>query len=943
MPSGELATILVRLTADASDFIEKMDQANTGLKDFAIGAAGLTAAGTLIGAALTGAAEYASKYETGIFNLSQRTGIATETISALSLAAEAQGKTLDSVEVAFRKLGLEAENAALGQRKAVEVFNAIGVSVKDSSGRLKELSELFPEVNEGLSKVGNSTLQVGLANDLYGRSSLTLLPVMGGGIDKLNQFAEVATRTGVMVTEAQAEQGKAFQLTQLMAENAFRGLAITVGTVLMPALADFARGLEGDLEAMSKLVAAHPVLIDAVANLAAGLAGAGGLMLAIAGTAAAFKYMTTTFAEAGGGFVLIGGYFAVLGSLAYTFRYELAEIITAIGSKLAGAIAVVAGPLATLAGKAGFDGLHDSLMGVKFSLEENSKNWMDQSVQFSHTVETVNPLDAALKSLMMILKGIGDGHLDGVPKVTEFQKAVDRLVDSVTGEIKAGPTLVAAIEMMMNAHVDEGLIVDKLGTKIIAYTDELLRQGKALDAVTQYQRDLAIQRGVDTTNAERQFDQAVKFGLALENQVFQMREYIQQYTLGHAELEIVDKRYENALKDSIAASADFLKATYKDELKDKIDLINQTISADSTYSSKLRDISIALTETKKNEEQSYADFVLATEALLTAFENGTNAEQLKALKEALDEKKITWQKFSDEVRKLTGEDTRTLEQYWTHFYTSQDQAQQDMEFGMARAMGNITTNIAGELSKDIIHWSGWADSLKKIANDVSEQMLQAFMKGLLNPLNNALENLGKSIADTLSKAVGGGGGAGGGLLAGLTGIGGAIPLIGGAIALGGLLGGLLGGGQSNYQKWVEAEQKAGWQITSQGVAQKLSSNGLYYDKEFYQGSYAAGTAYVPQTGVYQLHKGEAVIPEGTEGWIQNGYVSNGFVSSPQYQSVASGTENESTGILWQILDALTKRPPDLILSVDGQELGRIAGVNQRALTYNTGLQTVASR
>lgn len=960
MASGELASILVRLTADASDFLEKMNQANTGLKDFAVGAAGLAAAGTVIGTALTAATEYASKYETGIFNLSQRTGIATETISALSLAAEAQGKTLESVEVAFRKLGLEAGNAALGQKKAVEVFDALKVSVKDSSGRLKELNDLFPEVSNALSKVGDSTKAVALSNDLYGRSSLTLLPVLGGGIDKLNQFAEVATRTGVMVTEAQAEQGKAFQLTQLMAENAFKGLAIAVGTQLMPALADFARGLESDVEAMTKLVSAHPILVDAVANLAIGLAGTGGLLLAISGVAAAFNYLTTTFAAAGGGFVAIGGMFAILGSIAYTFRYDLAEIITLIGSKLAGALSVVAGPLATLAGKAGFGGLRDTLMDMKFSLEENSKNWMDQSIQFSHTVEAVNPLDAALKTLMMSLKGIGDGHYDGTGKVTEFQKAVDRLVDSVTGEIKKGPELVAALEQMENAHVDDGLIVDKLGPKIIAYTDEMLRQGKTLDAVTQYYRDLTIQRNVDTSSAERQFDTSGKLGEAYKNQVFQMRDYIQQYQIGHLELETVDKNYENAMKASIAAAADFLKATHKDELKDKIDLINQTISADDTYAHKLRDLTVATADMKKHEQTAYSEFVFANEFLITMSENGANAEQLKALQEALDEKKITWQKYSDEVRKLTGETTKELERYWAHFYTSQDQAQQKMEFDMAASLGNITSKFTSAFNDIIFSGEKWVDDVGKVVNhagqhlqtfaekfhdamvglfqSTAKEMMKAFEDGLLNPLTNSLKLLGKNIADTLSSAVGGGGGVGGGLLAGLSGLGAAVPIIGGAIALGGLLGKLLGGGQSDYEKWVSKEQSAGWQVTSQGVAQKLNSSGQYYDKEFYLGSYAEGANYIPMDGLAFLHQGEAVIPAGMNGWVQNQNIAQPYVQSAQFQTVPfqPPQDTSSQKILANIALALEK---GAVIMLDGVKVGNMLyGISRDGGIQLTGVR-----
>ena len=57
----------------------------------------------------------------------------------------------------------------------------MGISARDATGNLKEPLPLFLETADALSKVEDANLRSAIAQNIFGRSAIDLLPTLSGG------------------------------------------------------------------------------------------------------------------------------------------------------------------------------------------------------------------------------------------------------------------------------------------------------------------------------------------------------------------------------------------------------------------------------------------------------------------------------------------------------------------------------------------------------------------------------------------------------------------------------------------------------------------------------------------------------------------------------------------------------------------------------------------
>ncbi len=89
-----------------------------------------------------------------------------------------------------------------------------------------------------------------------------------------------------------------------------------------------------------------------------------------------------------------------------------------------------------------------------------------------------------------------------------------------------------------------------------------------------------------------------------------------------------------------------------------------------------------------------------------------------------------------------------------------------------------------DLASNIIHWKGWSDSLKRLADGLATSMLSAFFKGLFKPMEDQLAKLGAKIGDVFGKIWGSGGSSAASAAGGIGSAAGGAASVGGGIAKG---------------------------------------------------------------------------------------------------------------------------------------------------------------
>jgi hypothetical protein len=121
---------------------------------------------------------------------SQRLGIANKTLQELGHAAQLNGISFDEMANGLRFLTRSASESATGSKELQESFKRIGVNVFDSTGKLKEVGALFPEVSDGIASLSSHADKVALSMRLFGRSGANLIPLLGAGSKKIAEYAK---------------------------------------------------------------------------------------------------------------------------------------------------------------------------------------------------------------------------------------------------------------------------------------------------------------------------------------------------------------------------------------------------------------------------------------------------------------------------------------------------------------------------------------------------------------------------------------------------------------------------------------------------------------------------------------------------------------------------------------------------------------------------------
>jgi hypothetical protein len=197
--------------------------------------------------------------------LAQQTGTTVESLSALSFAADLSGVSNEELGSALVKMTKNMSDAAAGTGIAVEGFNALGISVKNSDGSLKASDAVLTEIANKFAGFKDGAEKTALAVNIFGRSGAQLIPLLNSGADGLQAMTDEARQLGLVLDTTTAKAAEQFNdnLTRITAS--IKGLANTAASELLPTLND----LSDEFVELSKsqvLIEATTFLIKAAIN-----------------------------------------------------------------------------------------------------------------------------------------------------------------------------------------------------------------------------------------------------------------------------------------------------------------------------------------------------------------------------------------------------------------------------------------------------------------------------------------------------------------------------------------------------------------------------------------------------------------------------------------------------------------------------------------------------
>lgn len=174
-----------------------------------------------VGKALADTVVDGAAYADEILTMATQTGIATDKLQEFKYMEDLIDVDLSTITGSMTKLTKSMANAKDGTGSAADAFAALGVSVTDSNGQLRDNEDVFNDVIDALGAMENPTERDALAMALMGKSAQELNPLIEAGSDTLEAFAEQARESGyVLDSEQLAKLGEA--------DDAFRTYEKTV-------------------------------------------------------------------------------------------------------------------------------------------------------------------------------------------------------------------------------------------------------------------------------------------------------------------------------------------------------------------------------------------------------------------------------------------------------------------------------------------------------------------------------------------------------------------------------------------------------------------------------------------------------------------------------------------------------------------------------------------
>lgn len=184
------------------------------------------------------------------------TGLSTETLQQWEYAQNLIDVSVETMTGSLTKLTRAMYDAQTGNGAAAETFQALGISITDSSGQLRSAEEVFYDVIDALGNIGSNTERDAIAMELMGRNAQDLNPLIIQGSDSLRKLAEEAEETGYVLDESQIQK-----LGEV--DDAYQRMQLTIEGTRHQIAAEFAPASKAAMETFANLVQkAGNMLVD---------------------------------------------------------------------------------------------------------------------------------------------------------------------------------------------------------------------------------------------------------------------------------------------------------------------------------------------------------------------------------------------------------------------------------------------------------------------------------------------------------------------------------------------------------------------------------------------------------------------------------------------------------------------------------------------------------
>lgn len=186
--------------------------------------------------------------------MSERLGVTVEQAQKLDFVAQKAGQSGEEMQDVMKELQLRAAEASNGTGQAVEAFDRLGISLRNSNGQIKSGIPLLKEASARLSEMGDRSMQVATAEQLFGEAGTRLLPVLNGQIGTIDELTTQAEELGIAMGQQAAEESREFQRSLRTLQFVIGNIRQTFGTKFLPIFNRIIDGVVRFVQKNNKLI-----------------------------------------------------------------------------------------------------------------------------------------------------------------------------------------------------------------------------------------------------------------------------------------------------------------------------------------------------------------------------------------------------------------------------------------------------------------------------------------------------------------------------------------------------------------------------------------------------------------------------------------------------------------------------------------------------------------
>lgn len=167
---------------------------------------------------------------------SLRTGLEVEELQRLNYAAGQSGVELSTLEKSAKKLNDRLGEVSEGNSKTAEMFDKLGISVKDSEGNMRSTTDIYNETLAKLADMGDTAEATAIGTDLFGKAFTDLKPLLAEGSAGIDELKTRADELGIVMSEDAVNAGVVFGDTLSDIKQSLGGVFNSIMSALIPVI-----------------------------------------------------------------------------------------------------------------------------------------------------------------------------------------------------------------------------------------------------------------------------------------------------------------------------------------------------------------------------------------------------------------------------------------------------------------------------------------------------------------------------------------------------------------------------------------------------------------------------------------------------------------------------------------------------------------------------------